>query len=229
MSDKIDIDQEEKKLIEARDAALIAAKTKPVTNAKLKALQKAERDLESFRSKRESENSQTFAKFADVVTYLDEEGWKISTSTAYEHKQDGKILPGPGGKYSLTAVLEYARQHLQRKDGSGPDDRLNLQEQRLLAEIRRVEADAESRELKLKERRGEMIPRDHVEVELSSRARDLDSHLDAFFRASAGKIIKMVGGDMQKAPDLISFMRGAKKQMMDNYARPIHGPDEEEV
>ena len=223
-----DLDQEEIRLVQVRDAALLAAKAKPMTKAKLATLQRAERELEGYRAKRENESGQSFAKFADVVTYLDTEGWKISTSTAYEHKQDGKIRPGANGKYSLSAVIEYARQHLQRQDGSGVDNVSSLQEQRLSAEIRRIEADADTREMKLSQRRGELIPRDHVEVELSSRARDLDAHLDAFFRSSAGKMIKLVGGDMQKAPDLITFMRGAKKQMLDNYARPIHGPDEEE-
>lgn len=233
MSDHIanipDPDQEETRLIQARDAALLAAKTKPLTKVKVKALDKAERNLKLFQIQRESEAERSFSKFADVVTHLDAEGWKISTSTAYEHKQDGKIRPGANGKYSLAVVLEYARQHLQRKDGSGTDNVSNLQEQRLSAEIRRIEADADHREMKLKERRGELIPLDHVEVELSSRARDLDAHLDAFFRSAAGRMIKIVGGDMQKAPDLITYMRAAKKQMMDNYARPIHGPEEEEV
>lgn len=221
-------DQEEIRLVEARDAALVAAKTKPITNAKLKTLAKTERELEQYRERLEVAAGQLFAKLPDVITYLDAEGWKISTSTAYEHKQDGKIKTNSEGKYTLNAVLDYARQHLQRKDGTEPDDKNSLQEQKITAEIRRIEADAETRELKLKERRGELIPRDHVEVELSSRARDLDAHLDAFFRSAAGRIIKIVGGDMQKAPDLITFMRGAKKQAMNNYARPIHGPDEEE-
>lgn len=223
-----DQETEESQLVAARDAALTASKTKPITNAKLKALKKAEKDLEAFRAKRDSAIEKTFAKLPDVIAYLEAEGWKISTSTAYEHKQDGKIKTNQDGKYTLNAVLDYARQHLQRKDGTEPDDKTNLQEQKITAEIRRIEADAETRELKLKERRGELIPRDHVEVELSSRARDLDAHLDAFFRSAAGRIIKIVGGDMQKAPDLITFMRGAKKQAMDNYARPIHGPNEEE-
>jgi len=221
------LDQEEQRLLAHRDGCLDLAKRKP-TGANLKSLKKAEALLGDFRSARyETSGETTFASLMDVVTHLDTAGWKISKSSAYEHKDEGKIRPGVDGKYTLSAVQEYARQHLQRKDGSSPTT-ANLQEDKLRGHIRQISADAEMRELKLQERRGELIPREHVEVELAARAGDLKTHLDASARSSATRIIKLVGGDVQKAPELIGFLLGINRKVMDNYSRPIQGPDEEE-
>jgi hypothetical protein len=221
------IDQEETRLVKQRDDALALAKHKP-TGANLKALKKAETALGEFRAARyESADEQTFDSIMDVVAFLDTDGWKIGKSTAYEHKDEGKIRPGIDGKYTLSTVQEYARQHLQRKDGSNPIA-ANLQEDKLRGQIKMISADAEMRELKLQERRGELIPREHVEVELAARAGDLKTHLDASARSASTRIIKLVGGDIQKAPELISFMLGINRKVMDNYSRPIQGPDEEE-
>jgi len=222
------LDQEETSLVKHRDDALLLAKRKP-TQTNLRSLKKAETALNDFRADRyESAGEQVFDNLKEVIAYLDAEGWKIGKSTAYDHKDEGKIRPGADGKYTLTTVQEYARQHLQRKDGSNSEETGSLQERKLLEEIRRISSDAALREMKLRERQGELMPREHVEVELAARASDLKTHLDASARSSAGRIIKLVGGDPQKAPDLISFMLGINRKMLDNYSRPIQGPDEEE-
>lgn len=221
------IDQEETRLLKHRDDCLDLAKRKP-TGANLKALKKAETALSDFRAARyESAGGQIFDSLMDVIAFLDMDGWKISKSTAYEHKDEGKVRPGADGKYSLATVQKYAQDHLQRKDGGSPGV-INLQEDKLRGHIRQISADAEMRELKLQERRGELIPREHVEVELAARAGDLKTHLDASARSASTRIIKLVGGDVQKAPELISFMLGINRKVLDNYSRPIQGPDEEE-
>lgn len=221
------IDQEETRLIRFRDDALELAKRKP-TGANLKTLKKAETALGDFRAARyETSREENFASLMDVISFLDADGWKISKSSAYEHKDEGKIRPGTDGKYTLSAVQKYAQVHLPRKDGGSPTA-INLQEEKLRGQIRQISTDAEMRELKLKERQGELIPREHVEVELAARAGDLKTHLDASARSASTRIIKLVGGDVQKAPELISFMLGLNRKMLDNYSRPIQGPDEEE-
>jgi len=221
------LDHEETRLTKQRDDALALAKHKP-TKVSLKALKKAETELSAFRSARESSGEQTFESLMDVVTFLDVEGWKISKSSAYEHKDAGKIRSNTSGKYSLSIVQEYARQHLQRKDGSVDPEATGLQTRKLEEEIRRISSDANMRDLKYRKEQGELIPREHVEVELAARAGDLKTHLDASVRSAATRIIKLVSGDIQKVPELISFMLGFNRKVLDNYSRPIQGPDEEE-
>lgn len=221
------IDQEESRLLQHRDDCLDLARRKP-TGANLKTLKKAETALADFRSARyESAGEQIFDSLMDVIAFLDAAGWKIGKSTAYEHKDEGKIRPGADGKYTLSVIQKYAQDHLQRKDG-GSVTATNLQEEKLRGEIRRISSDAAMRELKYLEQKGILISKEDVEIELAARAGDLKTHLDASARSASTRIIKLVGGDVQKAPELISFMLGINRKVLDNYSRPIQGPDEEE-
>lgn len=222
--------KEEARLLRNRDAALEVVQAKP-TGANRKAYRKVCRELEEFlRAKREPDSAETvFATILDVVHHLDQEGWKISKSTAYHHwKSEGKLKARSQGGFSLSAIQEYARHHLQRKDGTSGNDDEDLQSQKIAAEVRRILSDAEMRELKLRTARGELIPKSQVEIELAERASNLKTYFAAIARSSAGRIIKLVKGDPQLAPELISFLLALNKKAFDNYSRPIVGIEEEE-
>lgn len=226
------IADQETALITARDAALEAVQVKP-TGANRKAYRKAVRDLEGFlRAKQEPDSGeQTFASILDVVNHLDQQGWKISKSTAYDHwKKEGKIKARTAGGFTLSAVQEYARLHLQRKDGTSGEKESedNLQQQKITAEVRRILSDAEMRELKYRAALGELMPKSQVEIELSERASNLKNYFNSVARSSAGRIIKIVKGDPQKAQELITFLLGLNKKAFDNYSRPIQGIEDEE-
>ncbi len=233
MENEIDgiLTEKEAGLVAARDAALEAVQVKP-TGANRKAYRKASRELEEFlRSRQEPDSSERiFASILDVVHYLDQEGWKVSKTTAYDHwKREGKIKARPQGGFTIAAVREYARLHLQRKDGtSGTEDTEDLQSQKVAAEVRRILSDAKMRELKLRTALGELMPKSQVEIELAERAANLKTYFAAVFRSSAGRIVKIVKGDPQTAAELISFLLGLNKKAFDNYSRPIEGIEEEE-
>lgn len=226
------IADQETALITARDAALEAVQDKP-TGVNRKAYRKACRELEEFlRAKHEPDSGeQSFASILEVVQHLDQQGWKISKSTAYDHwKKEGKIKARPAGGFTISAVMEYARMHLQRKDGTTCEKESDesLQQQKITAEVRRILSDAELREHKLREALGEVIPKSQVEIELSERASNLKTYFNSVARSSAGRIIKIVKGDPQKAQELISFLLGLNKKAFDNYSRPIQGIEDEE-
>lgn len=224
------LSEREAELVAARDQALEEVQVKP-TGANRKAYRKACRELEEYlRAKQEPETGEpVFTSILDVVHHLDEQGWKISKSTAYHHwKSEGKIKARPEGGFTLSAAQEYARKHLQHKDGTSENEEENLQSQKVAAEVRRILSDAEMRELKLREARGELIPKSQVEVELAERASNLKTYFNAVFRSSAGRIVKIVKGDPQLASELISFLLGLNKKAFDNYSRPIQGIEDEE-
>ena len=104
----------------------------------------------------------------------------------------------------------------------------NLQQQKITAEVRRILSDAELREHKLREARGEVIPKSQMEIEFSERASNLKTYFNSVARSSAGRIIKIVKGDPQKAQELITFLLGLNKKAFDNYSRPIQGLEDEE-
>jgi hypothetical protein len=224
-----DLDQEEARLRQVAEAAFAAAKRKP-TGVNRKAYRAAEKALEEFlRDRHAADLEPAFRNIPEMVAFLDGEGWRISDSSAYEHREQGKFRLEADGSIQQSAALEYARLHLKKKDGTpgtiaGP----SLQEQKVTEEIARIRADRLQRELKYKELSGELMPRSRVEVELAARATDLKAYFDAVARSAAGRIVKIVGGDPQKVPDLIQFMLGMNRKAFDNYARPIQGIEEEE-
>lgn len=231
MSDELNeiVAVEEARLIAERETALESFRCKP-TGVNRKAYSKACAALEEFlKAKLEpSPSDNAFPSLPDVLTFLQDEKWKISQSTLYEHRDAGKISAGSDGSFSLTAVLEYARIHLRKLDGTpGAVAGENLGEQKLKAEISRIESDAALRELKLRQELGELISKSTVEVELAERANNLKSYFNAVARSSAGRIIKIVGGDPQKSADLITWLLAMNAKAFDNYARPIHGNEEE--
>lgn len=214
-------------LTTAREQALEAATARPTTKNR-RALREAQKALEEYhRAAAEPQGLEILAGIGAVVEYLDGEGWKISRSSAYGHwKKEGKLRARSDGRFDLAAVLAYARDHLQRKDGAPVG--ANLAEDKQRAEIARIRADSATRELKLRQLTGELMPRSQVEIELSERASSLRGYLDAVARSAAGRAIKLVGGDPQKAPELIAWWLGLNRKAMDNYARPIQGIEEEE-
>jgi len=230
-----DIDQllatEEARLIEAREAALEAFKCKP-TAANRKAYTRAVGVVEEFlKAKLEPLPSErSFVGLPEVLEFLQGENWKISQSTIYEHRDAGKIHVETNGSFTLSSVTDYARVHLRKMDGTpGAAIAEDLGAQKMRAEIARITHDGKLRELKLRQELGELMPKSVVEVELAERAGNLKSYFDSVARSSAGRIIKIVGGDPQKATDLIAWMLGMNAKAFDNYARPIHGTEEDEV
>lgn len=221
------ISAEEARLRAARDEAFEQAKLHP-TVANRKVYRQALSALEEFlAAQADTTGEQVFENIPALVAALDVGGWKISVSTAYEHRDQGKLKLRGDGTITETMATDYARTHLRRKDGTrGPAE--DLQADKARADIRRIQADAEQRELKLDLLRGNVIMRSQVEIELAERATSLRTYLDAVARGSAGRIVKLVGGDPQKVPDLVAFLLGVNRKAMDNYSRPIVGFEESE-
>lgn len=217
---------EEERLIAERDAAFEAARLRPTVKNR-KAYKKAEADLEVFRNAQaEDVGEMVYRNIPEMVAALEDEGWKVSDSSAYEHRDQGKLKLRDDGTISETMAMEYARAYLKRKDGTSGHKTQNLQEEKAREEMLRIREDRRMRELKRRAATGELIPRNQVEIELAERAINLRTYLEAVARSSSGRIIKIVDGDPQESSELISFMLGMFRKAMDNYSRPIAGFEE---
>ena len=221
----IDLQQREEDLRATLEEAKAAAIRKP-TGERRKALRHAQKQLEEFLSARLSPDEEVYTSIPQLVDFLSSNDWRIGTSTAYEHRDQGKLKLRGNGSISQTEALEYARMHLKKKDGSSSDG--NLQEDKLRKDIARIDVDGRMRELKYRQALGELIEKSHVEIELADRATNLKNYFDAITRKSAGRMCKIIGGDPQKVPHLIEFLLGMNRKAFDNYARPIQGVDEDE-
>ena len=215
-------------LTAACDQARELATARPTARNRA-ALKKAQAALDAFQAQAiaPTGSGQNFASVEEFVLYLNNQGYKIGKSAAYDHwKKEGKIKARPDGSFSRAEVESYAVTYLQRKDGAPPTE--STAQAKARAEIRRIASDADMRELKYRAASGELIPRSQVEVELADRASHLKGYLDAVARSAAGHIVKLVKGDPQLAPDLIAFLLGTNRKAFDNYSRPIIGLEEEE-
>lgn len=222
------ISAEEERLRTERDAAFEAARQRPTVKNR-RAYKQSEAALDEFlRARSEDVGEAVYRNIPDLVAALDADGWKISDSSAYEHRDQGKLRLRDDGTITESMALDYSRSHLKRKDGTPGHKTGNLQKEKAQEEILRIREDRLMRALKRQEASGALIPRNQVEIELSERAINLRTYLDAVARSSAGRIIKVVGGDPQRSPELISFLLGMFRKAMDNYGRPIAGFEEEE-
>lgn len=219
------LQQREAELQQAVDDALATATRRP-TGKNRSALKSAQSELQKFRAALLDNGEEVYSSIPQMVDFLSSLDWRIGTSTAYEHRDQGKLKLRANGSISQTEALEYAGLHLKRKDGSTGDD--NLQERKLLKDIARIDVDGRMRELRYRQAAGELIEKSHVEIQHAERTTNLKNYFDAIARKSAGRMCKLVGGDPQKVPHLIEFILGMNRKAFDNYARPIHGVEEEE-
>ena len=192
------------------------------TTANRKAHKAAELALKKFLQERhEPEKEKSFKGLLQVLEYLEGENWKIGKSKLYEDFGAGKIDAERDGSFRLSKVLDYARVHLQTADGKKGGEVVSVQEEKAREEILRIRIDRQQRELKFDESRGELIRRSEVETELSKRAIFLVTDRKNVWRSNVMEIIRLVGGDPQKAPELIAYGVRMEDEIIGRYSRPM--------
>lgn len=165
-------------------------------------------------------NSEKFKNLLEVVQYLQASGWKVTKSTVYRHRDQGKLGPLADGFFERSDIDRYARDWLKRLDGSGSDPGKSHQEQNAKseAETRKVSAQAEHWEIKTKILRGEYVERSAFERALARRAAVFKSDIENFIRNNSGEMIALVAGDATRSPDLIDYWLEHAEQWIDRYA-----------
>lgn len=153
-----------------------------------------------------------------VIAHLDAAGWKIKKSAAYKHKKEGKLRPGDDGLFSVKMVDKYAERWLQKKDGSAPSVEA-LSVERAQAELEKTKAQARHWDTKTKIELGQYVPRAEWDRELAARAHIFKSDIENFIRSEARSFINLVGGDPEKAPELIEFYLNQVEIWIDRYTQ----------
>lgn len=191
------------------------------TAARLNDWQKAEGALDAFARElwaRHFETERSLPNILAVVEYLNLQGWKIAKSAGYKHQKAGMLRTSPDGTFKISDVERYAGAYLKRKDGSGSEKQDDLQQDRQLAEIRKMKADADISEIKRNNMAGAYIPKERFEYELSRRAAVLKNDLQTFAASEASEIVGRVAGDASRIPDLIEYLLGRVEDFLARYA-----------
>jgi phage terminase Nu1 subunit (DNA packaging protein) len=163
--------------------------------------------------------TQSFETVLDVYHYLKSAGFKVCRSSLYNHVGQGKLRK-KDGVFTLAAVGKYARTFLQRQDSGQliSDELEGLQRQKLEAEIRLKQAQADRAEFDQAIAVGQFIPRKDFELELAARAAVFDAGFRYFFQASAAELIALVQGDLKKIPEFIDALNDRLDVQLNEYA-----------
>jgi hypothetical protein len=216
------------------------------TAANLNNWKSAEKELDKYIEKlwaKHFQGERSFPNIPAVVRYLDEQGWKISQASVYNHQRAGKIKPNVKGEFPLSAVERYiVEANLRRVDGSKSpmgDSADESKKSQYETEILRVKSLQVAHAFEIK--KGSYVPRDAFEHALAQRAALFKSDLEAFIRCQAGEMISLVSGSSEKIPDLIDYMLDQFEKCLGRYAEdrewapptvameaPEEGPEDEE-
>lgn len=225
LKDKIKslLEQEEKLLASALIKTMKAYNENP-TLSNLRDYEAAKRALEEFQKRKaamenpeSSEENQEFKTLLQIFKYLKNEGWKISKSALYEKAY---MIKKTNGVYLKKDIDAFAKKFLRKIDAPDIDIEDGI-DKKIQAEIRKLTAEAEKKELEVKKLRGELVERWEVEQQLADRAAFLKSSIQEFFHSMAPYMIEKVEGNIQKLPEFIEFCLIEIEKLFDYYSRPL--------
>ncbi len=168
----------------------------------------------------ETRNEMAFPNVLAVVEYLKTQGFKIEKSAAYNHTREGRLKARKDGNYHLRDVMKYARLYLKRVEpgGSQSNNLENLQEKRLVAEVKKAEAQAIIAEKQAEVMSDKYIPKEQMELELAGRAAIFRAGLESWIHVNTPKWINFVDGDLKKVGELINRMQDDLDELLNVYA-----------
>jgi hypothetical protein len=162
-----------------------------------------------------------FANPKQVFEWLSGQGrWKVGMRTVYKHVREGRLRPGPDGRYSLAAVRRYARNHLpERATGLRADDNLEaLQERKLREEIALKKAQREKIEFQREIAQGRFFPVADLEMELAARAAALITRIEYLVTTRSAEWCAAVRGEPARADELAAAIWEAITDDLSDYA-----------
>ncbi len=176
-----------------------------------------------------------FRSLEEVRRHLAAKGFKISKSSINRHKQEGFILPGAGGVFTVQAVAKYAN-FLDGK-GLGPpkpkDDAGGANSRFQAARADKMEQEALLLRIKTQAEQGKYLARVKVEQDLAARAMMLKSSFRHLIQSGASEFVHLVGGDPNKIPDLVLELTQRVDRVLSDFASAdsvvleFTGPDPE--
>lgn len=222
------IDQISGKINETEEGILLGALAKTLaavqanpTKAAMDSYNGAKKAHDAYQAGKTKDSTwpESLPNLRAVASYLVEKGWKVSESTVYAHKEEGKIAPDGEGRYPVSRVMDYAKVHLERKDGGGESDLDALALRRAIAETQSKEAKAETDQIELARTRGQVADWGRVQLELAARAATLRADFRNLVHVLAPEIARLTGAGPAQIPAIISLLERSHAAYFDAYAQ----------
>jgi hypothetical protein len=164
---------------------------------------------------------QEFAKRKEAAAWLIDQGWKISRSTFYKHCSEGRVRPNASGGFGRAALLRYARLHLAQMDKFQSLEAAQLTENKLKAEVVKLEEQSKLAKLKREQLEGTLVPRAEVELQLAGRAAALESSLKYALALSVPTMVEVAAGNPDQQQELIEMLNKTVDAALTEYAAPV--------
>jgi uncharacterized protein YaaR (DUF327 family) len=141
----------------------------------------------------------------EVAAFVIDKGYKVSERTVYRHlKEIGKCPPDVGNeRYSMKAVLKYAKTFLKPTGTLKKKKAGELQEKKLKLEIEMQEEDLAIKRFKRLKDEEKVIDKNLSELESAAKIGRYEAALKGMVQVRAGDYVLLVNGDEQKTPDLV--------------------------
>jgi len=181
-------------------------------------------ELEKYKAddQPEAEGSVAWSAFEDtankqaVLRFLVAAGYQVAERTFYRHCKKGQLSQNENGLYTRRLVKAYAIAALLPPAGEEKTEDLESIKARL--QIKKLEDEiARSRFADGKDRK-RYIKRDEIDHEMAARAVVLDSGTEHLFRTKAREWCVLVGGDPERAPELVEALLGGWHALLNRYA-----------
>lgn len=212
-------------LISAKEEAKQRTLQDP-TPVNLVAMERATNMIEKHLAKEKIADSELAPQFqdsknaADVLRFLQTNGWKVEKTQFYQHVKQGKLVRNDQGLFTRRVVLKYAKDWVPRNETGKKlgEEQEDLQRTKLEEEIKRIRVQQERDNFKFDIERGKYLPRADVEQELAGRAVALDAGYNHMVYSQVQEFISIVGGDPSKASLLIECLLAARDDWFNQYA-----------
>lgn len=157
-----------------------------------------------------------------VAEYLAQQGYRVSKSSVYNHRAQGKLIEHREGGFDVEEVERYASNHLKRPGDpvlAEPEQAQGVAEAKAAAEARKAAAQATHWETKTQQLLGNLVARDEFERQIAARSALFRSDMEQFCLSIPGEVVAVVGGDPTKIPDLQQFLTRRMSAVLGRYAR----------
>lgn len=163
----------------------------------------------------------TFKTKADVLRWLEENGYQIGKTQFYEDCRNGFLRPARKSKsYTLAAVQKYAAVNARRAETGikETDEEIEKRRRKLDVSLRKEEVQLRREEFELATRQGKFIKREEHEQAVVARAVAFMDHLRHMVHMRSPDWIDIVDGDHAKTPAFIEAVMDEIEMRMSDFA-----------
>jgi len=167
---------------------------------------------------------QETATAADVLRYLQEQGFTINRRTFFNHAKQGKIRRGAADTFTRQTLREYIKtwlkpQHRPKQCGDEDDPAdTDWAARKLRAEAEKAEIAVIRARHDLEIQRAKFMSREEVELGLAGRVVILESLYEHMVYTQAARFIDIVNGDQARVNELIEALFEGRDDWFNAYA-----------